>query len=49
MEVNDLTFMAWEDSETGTMIVNPTTRFGLDELDEIGRQRPGQFYTCHLH
>lgn len=28
--------MAWKDSETGAMIANPITRFGLAELDELG-------------
>lgn len=36
VEVSDMTFLAWEDSETGTIVANPITRFDLAELDELG-------------
>jgi hypothetical protein len=31
-------FMAWESSDTRMMIVNPITRFNLDELEELGAE-----------
>jgi hypothetical protein len=36
IELSNLFFIAWENSETGTMVINPITRFDLDELDELG-------------
>jgi hypothetical protein len=36
VELGDSLFMAWENNETGTMIVNPITRFELEELEEMG-------------
>jgi hypothetical protein len=36
VEVSGLYFLAWEDNDTRTMIVNPITRFDLDELGELG-------------
>lgn len=36
IEVGDLFFVAWESNDTGSMIVNPITRFDLDELGELG-------------
>ena len=36
IEVDEQFFLAWEDNDTRTMIVNPITRFGLAELDELG-------------
>lgn len=38
LEVGDLFFMAWENNITGNMIVNPITRFRLDELGELGAE-----------
>lgn len=38
VEVSGLFFLAWEDADTGMMIVNPITRFGLDELEELGAE-----------
>ena len=31
-------FIAWEENDTGTMIVNPIIRFSLDELEELGAE-----------
>lgn len=36
LEVDNQFFMAWEHNNTGSVIVNPITRFKLDELDELG-------------
>lgn len=36
IELGNLFFIAWENNDTGAMVVNPITRFGLDELDELG-------------
>lgn len=36
VEVSDLLFIVWENSDTCSMIVNPITRFSLDELEELG-------------
>ena len=36
VEVGGQFFLAWEDNETQTMIVNPITRFELDALVELG-------------
>lgn len=36
VELGGLLFIAWENNETGTMIVNPIVRFELDELEEMG-------------
>jgi len=38
LEVSGLFFLAWEDTDAGMMIVNPITRFGLDELVELGAE-----------
>lgn len=38
VEVSGLFFLAWDDTETRMMIVNPITRFGLDELEELGKE-----------
>jgi hypothetical protein len=38
IEVSELFFIAWEDDDTKMMIVNPITRFGLDELEELGAE-----------
>ncbi|NVM80187.1 hypothetical protein FHW83_006032 [Duganella sp. SG902] len=35
VEVNDLFLIAWANNDTGTMVVNPITRFELDELEEL--------------
>jgi hypothetical protein len=35
-QYSNLFFIAWENNDTGAMVVNPITRFGLDELDELG-------------
>jgi len=36
VELGNLLFIAWENNDTGAMVVNPITRFELDELDELG-------------
>lgn len=36
VEIDELLFIAWEDTYSKTMIVNPVTRFDLEELDEVG-------------
>lgn len=36
VELGDLFFIAWENNDTGNMILNPITRFSIDELDELG-------------
>ena len=36
VEIRDLLFIAWENKDTGSVIVNPITRFDLDELEELG-------------
>ncbi|MYN11391.1 hypothetical protein [Pseudoduganella aquatica] len=36
--MNGLFLVAWEDNATEMMIVNPITRFGLDELAELGAE-----------
>lgn len=36
VEVGDLFFIAWEDNDSKTMIVNPITRFDLEELADLG-------------
>lgn len=36
VEVAGMHFMAWEDTVTRMIVVNPITRFTLDELDELG-------------
>lgn len=36
VELSGLFFIAWENNDTGAMVVNPITRFSLDELDELG-------------
>jgi hypothetical protein len=38
VEVTGLFFVAWKNSDSGMMIVNPITRFGLDELEEVGTE-----------
>lgn len=38
IEVSGVFFVAWEDNDTGTMIVNPIIRFSLDELEELGAE-----------
>jgi len=38
VEVSGLYFLAWEDNDTRTMIVNPITRFDLNELQELGAE-----------
>ena len=38
IEVSGVFFIAWEDNDTGTMIVNPIIRFSLDELEELGAE-----------
>lgn len=38
IEVSGVFFLAWEDNDTGTMIVNPIIRFSLDELVELGAE-----------
>lgn len=40
VEVSNLFFLAWEDNNSGTMVLNPITRFGLDELEELGTEEP---------
>lgn len=36
IEIGKLFFIAWENNDTGSIIVNPITRFDLDELEELG-------------
>lgn len=36
VEIGNLFFIAWENNDTGTLIINPITRFNLDELEELG-------------
>jgi len=36
VEVGGLFFIAWEDNDTNTMIVNPIMRFDLEELADMG-------------
>lgn len=38
IEVSDVFFIAWEDNDTGAMIVNPIIRFNLDDLEELGAE-----------
>lgn len=38
IEVSGVFFIAWEDNDTGAMIVNPIIRFSLDELEELGAE-----------
>lgn len=38
VEVTGLFFVAWEQRDTRVMIVNPITRFSLDELEELGAE-----------
>lgn len=38
VEVSDLVFIAWEDTDTETIVVNPITRFHLDELAELSAE-----------
>jgi len=38
IEVSGVFFIAWEENDTGTMIVNPIIRFSLDELEELGAE-----------
>lgn len=38
VEVAGLFFIGWEDNHTRAMIVNPITRFDLDELVELGME-----------
>lgn len=38
LEVSGLFFLAWEDTQARMMIVNPITRFDLDELEELGAE-----------
>lgn len=38
VEVAGLFFIAWEDNDTRMMILNPITRFSLDELAELGAE-----------
>lgn len=40
VEFGNLFFIAWENSNSGTIVINPITRFGLDELDELGAAEP---------
>ena len=36
VEIGNQLFIAWENNATGEVIVNPITRFDLDELEELG-------------
>ena len=36
VEVTGLFFVAWMDNDSRMMIVNPITRFCLDDLEELG-------------
>lgn len=36
LEVSGMYFLAWKDSDTKVMMINPITRFDLDELEELG-------------
>lgn len=36
LEIGQLLFIAWENNDTGSIIINPITRFNLDELEELG-------------
>lgn len=38
IEMSGVFFIAWEDNDTGAMIVNPIIRFRLDELEELGAE-----------
>lgn len=38
VEIGYLFFMAWEWNQSGAIIVNPITRFDLDELGELGAE-----------
>ena len=40
VEVGDLVFVSWVNNDSGSVIVNPITRFSLDELDELGAYEP---------
>jgi hypothetical protein len=40
VEVEDKFFVAWENNDTGVMIINPITRFDLDELEDLGFEEP---------
>jgi len=37
-EFGGMYFLVWEDSATNEMVVNPITRFELDELGELGAE-----------
>ena len=49
VEVSDLLFIAWENSDTCLMIVNPITCFSLDELEELGFLEAWMFCMCQRH
>jgi len=36
VEIDNLLFIAWEDNDTGMIVINPITCFDLDELEELG-------------
>lgn len=36
IEVSEMFFMAWKNSETNIIVVHPITRYGQDELSELG-------------
>lgn len=38
IEVAGMFFMAWENSDTKIIVVNPITRYCLDELSELGAE-----------
>lgn len=40
IELGDKFFLAWQNDQSGTVIVNPITRYGLEELDELGAYEP---------
>jgi hypothetical protein len=39
VEVTGRFFVAWRDNDTRMMIMNPITRFSLDELEELGSEK----------
>lgn len=38
VRIGDLVLIAWEDNDTGTVILNPITRFDLYALEELGME-----------
>lgn len=40
VELGDQLYLAWHNEESGAVVVNPITRYDLDELDELGAYEP---------